>query len=333
MRLSALPDPSPPGRGEVLVRTLRVGICGTDLHAYAGRQPMIRYPLVPGHELAVEVEAVGEPAGAFTSETSLRPGDLCTVVPYLADGTCHACRRGLSNCCHTLRVLGVHVDGGMRTRLLLPATSLIRATGLSADEAALTEMLAISLHAVKRAAITSPDSVVVVGTGPIGLGCLAFATRITNRVAAVDSDPDRLAAAQVTSGAAAFAPDGSLPERLAEHFGGHLPTVVIDATGSAAAMASSLQLAAHGARIVYVGHTGAELRLSNPLIHQRELTICASRNATKEDFAEVLTALADGGLSATDWITHRVKPNELPAALESWTLGLGRPTKAILEMA
>ncbi len=332
MRLAPLPDPSPPGRGEVLVRTVRVGICGTDLHAYAGRQPMIRYPLVPGHELAVEVEAVGEPADR-TSEAGLSPGDLCTVVPYLADGTCHACRRGLSNCCHALRVLGVHTDGGMRTRLLLPATTLLRATGLTPDEAGLSEMLAVGLHAVRRAGITDSDTVAVVGAGPIGLSCLAFASRMAKGVAAVDNDPDRLEAARRALGVTGFFPDGSLPERLAGHFGGQLPTVVIDATGSAAAMAASLQLTAHGASVVFVGHTGDDLSLSNPLIHQRELTIRASRNATREDFTGVLTALADGWLRVTEWITHRVSPEELPEALESWTRGLDRPTKAILEMA
>lgn len=332
LRLQRLSPQREPGPGEALVRILRVGICGTDLHAYRGRQPMLRYPLVPGHELAVEVLDLGPPLPDQEQALPV-PGDVCTVVPYLADGTCHACRRGLPNCCENLQVLGVHTDGGLQSEMLLPASSLLKTGGLDPEAVALTEMLAIGRHAVRRTHLDEADTVVIVGAGPIGLSCLAFAGRPPDGIAVVDTDPGRLQHAREAFGVPDFRAGEQLGEQLREHFSGQRPTVVLDATGSAASMSASLQLAAHGGQLTFVGHTAEHLSFSNPVLHQRELTIRASRNATRQDFADVLKALAAGKVNPAAWISHRVSPEALPEAFASWTSGVERPVKAIVEMA
>jgi threonine dehydrogenase-like Zn-dependent dehydrogenase len=213
------PEPGPPGRGEALVRVLRVGICGTDLHAYRGDQAFMRYPIVLGHELAVEIVAIEPPpASAATPAAALRVGDRCTVIPYLADGTCPACRAGRSNCCSTLELYGVHRDGGMRERFVVPLTHLVAANDVDPDLLAVVEMLAVGAHAVARAAVAPHERVLVLGAGPIGLSVLAFVRRRARSVHAFDVDGVRSAFAQgaglAESIAAEPAPAAGGPRRL-----------------------------------------------------------------------------------------------------------------------
>jgi threonine dehydrogenase-like Zn-dependent dehydrogenase len=163
-----VPEPRP-APGEALVRVHRIGVCGTDLHAFAGKQPFFSYPRVLGHELGVEVIDPGtEPHG-------LKPGDRCSVEPYLNCGHCIACRRGKPNCCTELKVLGVHVDGGMRPQLTVPARKLHRSAKLDYEQLALVETLGIGAHAVERAEAKPDDFILVIGAGPIGLSVIQFA--------------------------------------------------------------------------------------------------------------------------------------------------------------
>ena len=157
------PDAPGPGPGEALVSVRRIGICGTDLHAFRGRQPFFQYPRVLGHELGVEVLAVGEGVEAIC------PGDRCAIEPYLNCGKCIACRHGKTNCCASLQVLGVHTDGGMCERLIVPASKLHKSLTLTLDQLALVETLGIGAHAVDRAALMAGEVVLVIGAGPIGL--------------------------------------------------------------------------------------------------------------------------------------------------------------------
>ncbi|HKS97404.1 MAG TPA: alcohol dehydrogenase catalytic domain-containing protein, partial [Terriglobia bacterium] len=165
-------DAAPPARqaNEALVRVHRVGVCGTDLHAYAGEQPYFTYPRILGHELSVEVVET-----SMAGETGLQPGDRCAVEPYLSCGDCHACRLGKYNCCEQLRVLGVHTDGGMREYLAVPADRLHKSGKLSLDQLALVETLGIGAHAVQRSGLRAGENVFVVGAGPIGLAVTQFA--------------------------------------------------------------------------------------------------------------------------------------------------------------
>src|SRR6476661_10615178 len=145
-RVIDVPEPPAPGAGEAIVRVFRVGVCGTDYSGYLGKMPFFSYPRIPGHELGVEVVAVGQ------GVTNVKPGDRCSVEPYINCQDCFPCRKGNSNCCENLQVLGVHTDGGMRPRFAVPARKLHPSEKLTVDQLALVETLAIGCHAVNRGA-------------------------------------------------------------------------------------------------------------------------------------------------------------------------------------
>lgn len=299
------------GPGEALVRVHRIGVCGTDLHAYAGRQPFFEYPRVLGHELGVEVIDPGDtPAG-------LQPGDRCSVEPYLNCGTCIACRRGKPNCCTSLNVLGVHGDGGMGELLAVPARKLHRSAKLNYDQLALVETLGIGAHAVERAEPTADDFIVVIGAGPIGLSVIQFALITGAKVAVMDISESRLAFCREQMGVThtVVAGDGA-PEKLTQIGDGDLPTIVIDATGNPKSMAGAFELPANGGRIVFVGLFQGELAFNDPNFHRRELTVCASRNALPETFTSIISAMEEGRIDTTPWITHRVALADLPDKFE-----------------
>ncbi len=304
-----------PGPGEALVRVHRVGVCGTDIHAWYGRQPFFSYPRILGHELGVEVLAVGE------GVKHVRSGDRCAVEPYLNCGRCIACRRGKSNCCEALQTLGVHTDGGMRERIVIPAAKLHPANDLSYDALALIETLGIGAHAVGRAELATDDHVLVIGAGPIGLSVLQFATLETRRVFVADISQARLgfAAAHFDVQAALKAGEG-LAELLRTANGGELPTVVFDATGNAASMRAAFDLVAPGGKLVFVGLVQAEIGFHDPHLHRREITLYASRNALPHEFERIITLTRAGRINTQPWITHRSDPAGFPDAMRAWTL-------------
>ena len=294
--------------GEALVRVHRIGVCGTDLHAFAGRQPFFNYPRVLGHELGVEVLTPGsDPQG-------LKPGDRCSVEPYLNCGTCIACRRGKSNCCVKLDVLGVHVDGGMQPLLAVPAAKLHRSSRLDYEQLALVEMLNIGAHAAERAEIRRDDFILVIGAGPIGLSVVQFAQPAGANLAVMDVSEKRLEFCRQQFGVKhTLTPDGALA-RLQEIGGGELPTIVFDATGNAKSMASTFELAAHGGRIVFVGLFQGDVTFSDPNFHRRELTLCATRNGLPDTFRRIIGQIERGEIDTKPWITHRFKLAETPGA-------------------
>ena len=165
-------EPGEPGPGQALVKTHRMGICGTDYSGYLGKMPFFSYPRIPGHELGVEVLAVGE------GVHNVAPGDRCSVEPYMNCGDCFACRKGNSNCCDKLEVIGVMTDGGLCEQFLIRSEKLHKSDKLSYEQLALVETLAIGCHACDRGAPTKGDHVLVIGAGPIGLATLEF-TRLT----------------------------------------------------------------------------------------------------------------------------------------------------------
>ncbi len=297
------PPERPPGHA--LVRVHRIGVCGTDLHAFHGRQPFFRYPRVLGHELGVEVIEPGEdPHG-------LRPGDRCSVEPYLNCGRCVACRRGKPNCCTELRVLGVHVDGGMRPLLAVPARKLHPSARLSYDQLALIETLAIGAHAVERAGAGPDDFVLVVGAGPIGLSAIQAALAAGSHVAVMDLSERRLEFCRRALGVRdAFAPGAS--DLLRAAGGGDPPGIVIDATGNRESMAAAFDLPAHGGRIVFVGLFQGEVAFQDPNFHRREITLLASRNALPGTFRELIARVEAGRIDTSPWITHRFALADTP---------------------
>lgn len=325
-RLDTLPEPPAPGPGEVLVRVGRVGICGTDLHAFRGRQPFFSYPRILGHELGVEVVEVG--AGV----EGLAPGDHCAVEPYLNCGTCIACRRGRTNCCEKLQVLGVHRDGGMVDWLVVPAHKLHK-SNLPLDHLALVEMLCIGAHAVRRGAPESGESVLVVGAGPIGLATAQFAKLAGAEVSMMEISPARRDFAQRHLGIERLVVPGDDPvAALTEALDGELPTMVFDATGNVHSMNAAFRYGANSGTYVLVGLVQADLTFHDPEFHRRELTLKASRNATGADFAAVIAALESGRVDIGPWITHRTPLDTFIDAFPTWLEPERGVVKAMLEL-
>lgn len=324
-RLAETPAPEAPGEGEALVAVRCVGICGTDLHAYHGRQPFFTYPRILGHELGVEVLAVGP------GVSGIGVGDRCAVEPYLNCGGCIACRRGRPNCCVDLRVLGVHTDGGMRERLVVPAAKLHRSERLTLEQLALVETLGIGAHAVARGAPEAGEFALVVGAGPIGLSVLQFLLLARARAAAADVNAGRLAFAREALGVGHTFPAGDdLPAQLAA-LAGDLPTVVFDATGNAASMERSFDLTAHGGRLVLVGLVLDEIRFRDPDFHRKELTLLSSRNSTGADFRRIIGQMEAGALDTRPWITHRTPCDGLIECFPFWLDPAAQVIKAVVE--
>ena len=310
LRLVDTALPPRPGPGEALVRVRRVGICGTDVHAFKGDQPFFSYPRILGHELAVEVLELGPGC----QSGGLQVGDYCCLNPYLNCGGCGACRRGLPNCCQHLKVLGVHTDGGMRELLVVPAGKLHRSRQLPLEQLALVEMLCIGAHAVRRAQVRPGQHVLVIGAGPIGLAVMWQALLAGAHVVGMELSAGRRAFGQAQLGVEHWV-DSQLgqPDMLRELCSGELPTVVFDATGNPASMARSFDCVAHGGTLVFVGLFQGDITFHDPDFHRRELTLMASRNATDADFAQVLGLLDAGALDLTPWITHRLPMEQIPA--------------------
>ena len=249
-----------PTAGEAVVRVRRIGVCGTDIHAFNGKQPFFTYPRILGHELGVEVVEVGE------GVTNVKAGDKCSVEPYINCEKCIACRRGKPNCCTDIRVLGVHADGGMREQFRLPARKLHPSAMLALDQLALVETLGIGAHAVERAQVESGEFVLVIGAGPIGLAVMQFAVEKGAQVIVLDINDARIAFCQQQLGvphAINGATENAL-DALKRITAGDLPTAVFDATGSPKSMASSFEYPAHGGRLTFVGLFQGDVTFNDP---------------------------------------------------------------------
>ena len=317
-----------PAANESVVRVRRIGICGTDLHAFKGEQPFFSYPRVLGHELGVEIVSVGE------NREGLRVGDRCAVEPFLNCGQCIACRRGKTNCCERIQVLGVHADGGMRELMMVPTDKLHKSESLSLDQLALVEPLCIGAHSVARAQIETGEFALVVGAGPIGLSVIQFAQLARAKVIAMDINEERLSFARerFPIEAAIKAGDGAI-EQIKEITGGDLPTAVFDATGNLRSMNASFNLPAHGGRLVLVGFCQGDVTFHDAEAHRRELTLLCSRNATGADFKRVIGLLEAGAVDINPWITHRVLfGEEVIGQFPQWLEPQSRFIKAVIEV-
>lgn len=310
-----------------IIQIKRIGICGTDLHAFEGTQPFFQYPRILGHELSgILVEADNAPE--FTK------GEAVTFIPYFSCGTCIACRSGKPNCCTQIQVCGVHIDGGMVEYLSVPSSTLIHGQGLSFDELALVEPLAIGAHGIRRANVIAGEYVLVIGAGPIGLGAMEFARIAGGKVIALDINEHRLRFCQNKLGVAhtVNALDTDVVEQLAEITQGDMPTVVIDATGSLKAINNGFRYMAHGARYILIGLQKGDIAFSHPEFHKREGTLMSSRNATRQDFEHVISCLKNKEIDPTTYITHRVSFDEVKNQFESWLNPENGVIKAMVEL-
>ena len=312
--------------GDAMVRVHRIGVCGTDLHAFAGKQPFFNYPRILGHELGVEVLDPGSDPQGLTA------GDRCSLEPYLNCGHCIACRRGKPNCCTSLNVLGVHSDGGMRPLLAVPARKLHLSAKLDYEQLALVETLGIGAHAVERAEIKKDDFVLVIGAGPIGLSVIQFALVAGATLAVMDVAESRLAFCRDQLGVKHTLTPAESPATLKEIGGGDLPTIVIDATGNAKSMAGTFDLVAHGGRIVFVGLFQGELTFNDPNFHRLEITVCASRNAVPQTFRDIIALIEAGRVNTRPWITHRFALVDTPKIFPENIAGNPTVLKAMIEV-
>lgn len=327
-----IPEPSQPQSGEALVRVHRVGICGTDYGGFLGKMPFYSYPRIPGHELGVEVLEVG------ADVSNVAQGDHCAVEPYINCQTCYSCRRGLTNCCEHHKTLGVMCDGGMSRYFLLPARKLHKSEKLSMEQLALVETLAIGCHAIDRGNPQRQETVLVIGAGPIGLSVIEFAKVAQARVIVMDISPERLQFVQEKMGIpnTILATHDNLEwckqqiDAMTNH---QFADVVVDATGNNQSMARALEFCAFGGRLVYVGITQSEVSLPHaPILHRREVSILASRNALSRDFPRIIELIEQGIINTVPWITHYASFDDVPSAFPTWLQPESRVIKAIVEI-
>lgn len=311
--------PERPGPGEVLVRVLMVGICGTDLHAFEGTQPFFTYPRVLGHELAVEVIEPGE------GVTGLAPGDRCAVNPYVTCGVCAACSRGRTNCCAKMSVIGVHTDGGMRDRILLPAKQMYKCEKLPSVQIPLVETLGVGIHAVGRAAAQAGDRAIVVGAGPIGLSVMEFLRAAGADIGVVEKMPQRLGFAASHHKLSRYYP--SHDEAKQEE-----PSMLVfDCTGDRTSMESSIQLLQQGGKLIFVGLINDHISLFDPDLHRREATILASRNSTPAEHHRVLEAMESGAIDVTPWPTECAPRATMHQRFPAWLHREAGVVKAVVD--
>ncbi|HEX5169535.1 MAG TPA: zinc-binding alcohol dehydrogenase family protein [Cyclobacteriaceae bacterium] len=310
-----------------IIKVERIGICGTDLHAYEGTQPYFSYPRILGHELSGELVD-------FDNAPGFSRGEKVTIIPYFNCGRCIACRNGKPNCCVNIKVCGVHVDGGMREYFSVPSYSLVHSDGLSEEALALIEPLAIGAHGVRRAGIRNGDFVLVIGAGPIGLGTMEFARIAGGNVVAMDINESRLdfckQKLKVTDTINPVSENAV--EKLMKVTSGDMPSVVIDATGSVKAINNGFQFMSHGGRYVLIGLQKENISFSHPEFHKREATLMSSRNATREDFMHVISALKNGSIDPITYITHRVSFDDVREKFRSWLDPANGVIKAMVEM-
>jgi 2-desacetyl-2-hydroxyethyl bacteriochlorophyllide A dehydrogenase len=316
-----------PETGQALIRIRRIGICGTDLHAYQGNQPFFNYPRVLGHELAGVIEAVGE------NKANLQRGDQVSIVPYFHCGECPACMSGKTNCCKNMKVYGVHIDGGMREQVAIPVEHLIKTEGLTLDQSAMLEPLAIGAHAIRRSRLAAGDTVLVIGAGPIGLGVMALAGYAGAKVIAMDVNEERLAFckswAKVQHTVNALHPP---KDQLAAITNDGSASIVIDATGNATSMMNAFELVAHGGSLIYVGLVKGDISFNDPNFHSREMTLMGSRNATREDFNFVLKAISANYIDIDRYITHRADLADMINQFDNWLKPETKVIKALVEI-
>ncbi|PTM59177.1 zinc-binding alcohol dehydrogenase family protein [Desmospora activa] len=298
--------------GEATVSIRRIGICGTDYHAFHGNQPFFSYPRILGHELAGEIQAID-------AHPTLSVGDRVAVIPYLHCGKCGACIAGKSNCCEQLRVLGVHVDGGMCEEINVPVDNLLKVNELSYDHSALIEPFAIGAHAVRRAHIEAGESVLVIGAGPIGLGVMFFAKERGADVIALDTNPARLDFCRRWLELEHVVQLSDQTEAaIKQATGGRLPSIVLDATGNAASMMKAFDYVGHGGTLVYVGLVKQEIQFYDPDFHQKEITLKGSRNATDQDFIDVAHAFKQTTVNLDAYITHTAPFADAIPQFQTW---------------
>lgn len=319
-------DVTEPGHrsGELLLRVEMVGLCGTDLNSFRGRNPMVTFPRVIGHEIAATVlEGVpGIPAGSTV-----------TVSPYTACGQCPACRAGRFNTCQFNQTFGVQRDGAMTELLSVPADK-VYPSPLSVRELCLVEPLTVGMHAVSRARVQAGETVAVYGCGGVGLGAIAGAAFRGATTIAIDLDEEKLAIASAAGAQHCIhSIRESVPERLRELTGGEGPAVIIEAIGLPETFRAAVEQVAFAGRVAYIGYAKEPVSYETKLFVQKELDVLGSRNALPSDFLEVIALLQSGRFPTDRAISAIVSIDEAPAMLARWSDNPSSFTKIMVRIA
>ena len=315
------------GAGEILLRIKYVGFCGSDLNTYLGRNPMVKMPVIPGHEVGAVIEEIGEgvPAG-------FEKGMNVTVNPYTNCGKCASCRNGRVNACEHNETLGVQRNGSMQEFLVLPWTKVIPATGLSDKECALIEPMSVGFQAVSRAQVTDIDTVAVIGCGMIGLGAIVRASLRGARVIAMDIDDEKLELAKRLGASMVInSKTENVVERVRELTDGYMADVVIEAVGSPVTYVTAIDIVAFTGRVACIGYAKSEVAFQTKYFVQKELDIRGSRNAMPEDFRAVIHYLQNGNCPMNELISAVVKPEEAGEALQKWSENPGKVFRMLVE--
>ena len=312
VELVDVPPPSPKPE-EILLRVRMVGMCGSDLNTFRGKNPMVSYPRILGHEIAATVEAGSETGNAVPIGTNV------TVSPYLNCGHCAACRRGRPNACRFNQTFGVQRDGALAEFVTVSPDRIYAAQNLQLEELALVEPLTIGFHAVARGRVAAKDTVAVIGCGGVGLGAIAGAAGKGATVIGVDVDDAKLALAQAAGAKFAIhSQRESLHHRLRELTGDEGPDVIIEAIGLPATFQAAINDVAFTGRVVYIGYAKEPVSYETSLFVQKELDIRGSRNAGPEDFHAVIQMLEQGTFPVRQAISRIVPLSEAGAALAEW---------------
>ena len=315
------------GDNEVLLKMEYVGFCGSDLNTFRGGNPMVKMPVVPGHEVGATIVSVGSkvPEG-------LKPGMTVTVNPYTNCGKCASCRNGRVNACEHNETLGVQRWGAMREYLALPWEKVIPAGDLSPRTCALIEPMSVGFHAVSRAQVTDIDVVMVIGCGMVGMGAIVRAAQRGATVIAADIDNEKLALAHEMGATYTI---NTLTEdvhaRLQEETGGFGPDVVIEAVGSPVTYQMAVNEVAFTGRVVCIGYAKSEVSFQTKYFVQKELDIRGSRNAQPSDFRAVIRYLERGKCPVDCLISREVSPEEASEAMQQWAANPGKVFRILVK--
>ncbi|MDR2038227.1 MAG: zinc-binding alcohol dehydrogenase family protein [Bacteroidales bacterium] len=312
---------------DLLLKVHYVGFCGSDLNTYLGKNPMVRFPVIPGHEIGAVIEKAGEKCPPH-----LKPGMSCTVNPYTSCGNCSSCRNGKPNACRYNQTMGVQRDGSMCEYIAVPWQKVIPDPRISPKEFCLVEPMSVGFHAISRARITDLDTVMVIGCGMIGMGAVTRAALRGAKIIAVDMDDKKLQLAKLMG--AMFTINSrteNLHDRLQEITQGYGPDVVIEAVGAPGTYRMAIDEAAFTGRVVYIGYAKQEVAFETKLFVQKELDILGSRNAMPEDFRAVIEYIKKGTCPVNELISGIYSPGKAQEALEKWTGNPGSIFRILLE--
>ncbi|MBP5365324.1 MAG: zinc-binding alcohol dehydrogenase family protein [Bacteroidales bacterium] len=315
------------GSAEVRVKINYVGFCGSDLNTFRGLNPMVKLPVIPGHEIGATIDACGTDV-----PQNLKPGMVVTINPYTNCGQCASCRNGQVNACEHNETLGVQRNGAMREYITLPWQKIIPTKGLSPRDCALIEPMSVGFHAVNRAQVTDIDYVMVIGCGMIGMGAIVRAAMRGATVIAVDIDDEKLSLAKKVGATYSInSKTEDVHKRLQEITEGFGPSVVIEAVGSPATYQCAVEEVGFTGRVVCIGYAKSDVSFHTKLFVQKELTIRGSRNAMPEDFRAVTNWIVRNKALLGNFVSAQVKPEEALSAMQKWQADPSKVFRIIVE--